>query len=119
MSQNKRGSTQKKKKFEELSGRQRNRRVEDLSSCDVSQLLLVAVNSARNSEEKNVQFRLIAIRMTTKKQFAVRGIFCTEFLHRISTSSLTFDGQHRNLLFHYVQVFSACASSLIWKSHCF
>lgn len=73
-----RGSTQTKKRFEDLSDRQKNRRVDDLSSCEISQLLLAAVNSAKRSNEKDLHYVLTILHNDREKATAIRGLIEAE-----------------------------------------
>lgn len=54
----KQGSTQTKKNFEELSERQKNRRVEELSSFGVDELLLASAKAAKSANEGDLEYVL-------------------------------------------------------------
>lgn len=49
-----RGSTQAKKKFVELSDRQKNRRVDNLRSCEINELLFAAAKLAKQLGESDL-----------------------------------------------------------------
>lgn len=53
-----RGSTQTKKRFSELSERQKNRRVEELSASEVDKLLLASAKAAKMSNKVDLEYVL-------------------------------------------------------------
>lgn len=73
-----RGSTQKKKEFEELSERQRNRRVEELSTYEVDQLLLATVNAAKNSNQTDLEYVLRLLYKNHEKASKIRSLLKEE-----------------------------------------
>lgn len=73
-----RGSTQAKKKFVELSDRQQNRRVEDLSFCDVGQLLLAAAKSAKQSNQMDLHYVLKLLYSDRDKASKIRCLLKEE-----------------------------------------
>lgn len=75
------GSTQTKKEFGELSDRQKNRRVEDLSSCEVGQLLLAAANSAKHSNQMDLHYLLKLLCDDREKASKIRSLLEAEKLN--------------------------------------
>lgn len=74
------GSTQTKKIFKELSERQKNRRVEDLSACDIDQLLLASAKAAKNSNKMDLEYLLRLLYKDHGKATRIRIMIKEEML---------------------------------------
>lgn len=76
-----RGSTQTKKKFAELSDRQKKRRAEDLSSCEMEQLLFAAVKLAKQSDQSDLYYVLKLLCNDCKTASEIRRLIEAEKLN--------------------------------------
>lgn len=68
------GSTQRKKDFDELSERQRERRVKELDCLDVDQLLLSATKAARHSKRTDLAYVLKLLYDDESNATLIRGL---------------------------------------------
>lgn len=73
-----RGSTQKKKMFEELSERQKNRRAEEISECEVDKLLLASSKAAKKSNKLNLEYVLRLLYRNQEKATKIRSLLNKE-----------------------------------------
>lgn len=69
-----RSSTQKKKTFNDLSQRQKNRRAEEMCGCEVQELLLASAKAAQKSNKMDLEFVLRLLFKDENKATEIRNL---------------------------------------------